>query len=177
MMDFALEGHRWWSLIILDGYSRTMLAGAVAPSEASGVALTVLYTACQRYGVPVHVISDSGGAFISDAFEGACTRLEIDHQTIISTQGESYMNLMETHFNIQRRLYDYQFSLTRTPWEFERAHQDFLQLYNTTAHQGLLKEQFTPPIPLEVLGEARGRLSTPDELARKFSRALFPRTT
>ena len=61
MMDFALEGHRWWSLIILDGYSRTMLAGAVAPSEASWVALTVLYTACQRYGVPVHLISDSGG--------------------------------------------------------------------------------------------------------------------
>src|SRR4030095_13378471 len=85
MMDFALAGHRWWSLIILDGYSRTMLAGAVAPSEASWVALTVLYTACQRYGVPVHLISDSGGAFISDAFEGVCTRLDIDHQTIVST--------------------------------------------------------------------------------------------
>ena len=76
MMDFALEGHRWWSLIILDGYSRTMLAGAVAPSEASWVALTVLYTACLRYGAPIHLISDSGGAFISDAFEGVCTRLE-----------------------------------------------------------------------------------------------------
>ena len=94
-----------------------------------------------------------------------------------STQGESYRNLIETHCNIQRRLYDYQFSLTRTPLEFERVHQAFLLLYNTTAHQGLLKEKFTPPIPLEVLGEARGRLSTPDELARKFSRALFPRTT
>jgi len=104
LMDFAIEGHRWWSLIILDGYSRTMLAGAVAPSEASWVALTVLYTACQRYGVPVHGISDSGGAFISDAFEGVCTRLGIDHQTIVSTEGQSYMNLMETHFNIQRRL-------------------------------------------------------------------------
>jgi hypothetical protein len=48
MMDFAIEGHRWWSLIIRDGYSRTMLAGAVAPSEASWVALPVLSTACQR---------------------------------------------------------------------------------------------------------------------------------
>jgi transposase InsO family protein len=134
MMDFALEGHRWWSLIILDGYSRTMLAGAVAPSEASWVALTVLYTACQRYGVPVHVISDSGGAFISDAFEGVCSRLDIDHQTIVSTQGQSYMNLMETHFNIQRRLYDYQLALTRTPCEFDEAHQRFLALYNTTLY-------------------------------------------
>ena len=161
MMDFALEGHRWWSLIILDGYSRTMLAGAVAPSEASWVALTVLYTACQRYGVPVHLISDSGGAFISDAFEGVCTRLGIDHQTIVSTQGQSYMNLMETHFNIQRRLYDYQLALTRTPCEFDEAHQRFLALYNTTAHQGLLKERFASPIPLHVLGESKGRLVSP----------------
>jgi len=177
MMDFAIEGHRWWSLIILDGYSRTMLAGAVAPSEASWVALTVLYTACQRYGVPVHVISDRGGAFISDAFAGVCTRLGIDHHTIVSTEGQSYMNLMETHCNIQRRLYDYQFSLTQTLLEFEEAHQHFLELYNTTAHQGLLKERFASPIPLHVLGEAKGRLYPPQELERKFACALFPRTT
>jgi Homeodomain-like domain/Integrase core domain len=177
MMDFALEGHRWWSLIILDGYSRTMLAGAVAPSEASWVALTVLYTACQRYGVPVHVISDSGGAFIADAFEGVCTRLDIDHQTIVSTQGQSYMNLMETHFNIQRRLYDYQLALTRTPREFAEAHQRFLALYNTTAHQGLLKERFVSPIPLHVLGDSKGRLVPLQELTRKFAQALFVRTT
>jgi transposase InsO family protein len=177
MLDFALEGHRWWSLIILDGYSRTMLAGAVAPSEASWVALTVLYTACLRYGAPEILISDSGGAFTSDAFEAVCKRLEIQHKPIVSAQGESYKNLMETHFNIQRRLYDYQFSLTQTPLEFEEAHQHFLELYNTTAHQGLLKEQFASPIPLHVLGEAKGRLYTPQELERKFARALFPRIT
>ncbi len=177
IMDFALEGKKWWSLIVLDGYSRTMLAGAVAPSEASWVALMVLYTACLRYGAPEHLISDKGGAYISEEVEAVCHRLGIDHKTITSTQGESYMNLMESHFNIQRRLYDYQFSLTRTPLEFEQAHQDFLQLYNTTAHQGLLHEKFQPPIPLEVLGEATGRLYTPDDLERKFARALFPRTT
>ena len=177
IMDFALDGVKWWSLIVLDGYSRTMVAGAVAPAEASWVALTVLYTACLRYGAPDPLISDKGGAYIADEVEAVCRRLGIDHHTITSTQGESYMNLMESHFNIQRRLYDYQFSLTRTPLEFEQAHQDFLRLYNTTAHQGLLKERFQPPIPLEVLGAAKGRVWTPDELARKFSRALFPRTT
>ncbi|MGE3542047.1 MAG: helix-turn-helix domain-containing protein [Candidatus Tectimicrobiota bacterium] len=175
MMDFALQGHRWWSLIILDGYSRTMLAGATAPSEASWIALTVLYTACQRYGLPVHLISDSGGAFTSTAFEGVCTRLAIDHQTIVSTQGQSYMNLMETHFNIQRRLYDYQLALTRTPQEFDAAHQRFLALYNTTAHQGLLKERFASPIPLHVLGASTGRQLAPQDLTRKFAQALFIR--
>jgi transposase InsO family protein len=177
MMDFEIGGVRWWSLIVLDGYSRTMMAGAVAPSEASWAALMVLYTACLRYGAPQHLISDQGGAYISDEFEAVCVRLGIDHKKITSTEGESYLNLMETHFNIQRRLYDYQFSLSRTPLEFEQAHQDFLHLYNTTAHQGLLEEQFESPIPLDVLGESKGRLYTPAELDRKFSRALFPRTT
>ena len=176
-MDFALDGVKWWSLIMLDGYSRTMLAGATAPTEASWVALMVLYTACLRYGAPKALISDSGGAFISADFQAVCRRLGIDHQPMKSTHGESYKNLMETHFNVQRRLYDYQFSLTATPVEFEQAHQNFMQTYNTTAHQGLLKEHFEPPIPLQVLGQAKGRFYTPDELTRKFSRALFPRVT
>jgi transposase InsO family protein len=177
MMDFALEGVRWWSLILLEGYSRTILAGAVAPAEASWVALMVLYTACLRYGVPESLISDSGGAFTSNEFEAVCTRLQIDHKPMERTKGESYRNWRETHFNVQRRLFDYQFSLTTTPGEFERVHQPFIETYNTTAHQGLLKDQFDPPIPIHVLGESQGRIFTQEELARKFSRALFPRTT
>ena len=34
-----------------------------------------------------------------------------------------------------------------------------------------------PPVPLQVLGEAKGRLSTLEELSRRFSRAVLPRTT
>jgi hypothetical protein len=41
-MDFAIDGVHWWSLIILEGYSRTMLAGMIAPTEATWVALMVL---------------------------------------------------------------------------------------------------------------------------------------
>jgi hypothetical protein len=84
---------------------------------------------------------------------------------------------METHFNIQRRLYDYQFSLTTTPLELEQRHQAFIRTYNTTAHQGLLKERFTPPLPLEVLGAATGRVYTDEELSRRFDHHLFPRRT
>jgi transposase InsO family protein/transposase len=176
-MDFALEGVRWWSLIILEGYSRTMLAGAMAPSEATWAAMMVLYTACLRYGAPGTLVSDSGGAYTSNDFEAVCTRLQVRHETIVSTQGESYLNWMETHFNIQRRVYDYQFSLARTPAELEQRHQAFIQTYNTTAHQGLLKDQRRPPIPVEVLGAAKGRIYAQDELARHFSQALFPRVT
>ena len=176
-MDFAIDGVHWWSLIILEGYSRTILAGAMAPTEATWAALMVLYTACLRYGAPEQLVSDSGGAYTSADFEAVCARLQIHHETIVSTQGESYLNWMETHFNIQRRLYDYQFSLAHTPAELEQRHQAFLQTYNTTAHQGLLKDRRLPPIPVEVLGTAKGRLSTPEALARHFSQAVFPRTT
>jgi transposase InsO family protein len=176
-MDLALEGVRWWSLIILEGYSRTMLAGMIAPTEATWVAQMVLYTACLRYGAPVSLVSDSGGACTLNDFEAACRRLRIRHETIESTKGESYQNLMETPFNIQRRLYDYQFSLARTPAELEQRHQAFIQTYNTAAHQGLLKDRRLPSIPIEVLGPAKGRLYTPEELAHAFAQAVFPRTT
>src|SRR5262249_6904656 len=78
-----------------------MWAGATAPAEASWVALTVLYTACLRYGAPAPLISDQGGASISNAVEAVCTRLGIDHRTSTSTQGESDKHLMVT---VERRI-------------------------------------------------------------------------
>ena len=85
---------------------------------------------------------------------------------------------METHFNIQRRLYDYQFSLARTPAEFEQRHQAFIQTYNTTAHQGLLQGSAAPRRSRSrSWGRRRAGVYTPEELARHFSQAVFPRTT
>jgi hypothetical protein len=154
-----------------------MLAGAVAPTEASWGALMVLYTACLRYGVPQALISASGGAFTSNEFAAVCTRWQLAPQPMERTKGESYLNWRETPCNVPRRLYDYQCSLSTTPLEFEQAHQAFMALYTTTAHPGLLKDQYDPPMPLVVLGEATGRSYTPEELPRKFSRAWLPRTT
>jgi hypothetical protein len=96
----------------------------------------VLYTACLRSGAPETLIADRGGAFTSDAVEAVCKRLEIQHEPIVRTQGESDKNLLETHFNSQRRLCDYLFSLTQTPAACEQVHQRFIQTYNTTAHEG-----------------------------------------
>lgn len=107
--------------------------GPHAPACKVWLPLMVLYTACLRYGVPNTLISDSGGAYTSNAFEEVCARLQLSHETIESTKGESYHNVVETPFNIQRWLYDYQFALARTPAELEQRHQAFIQTYNTTA--------------------------------------------
>jgi transposase InsO family protein len=104
----------------------------------------VLSTACLRYGVPDTLVSDRGGAYPSNDFEAVCTRLQVRHETIVSTQGERDQNLTETHINIQRRWYDDQFSLARTPAALSQVHQVFIQTYNTTAHQGLLHDQRLP---------------------------------
>jgi len=93
------------------------------------------------------------------------------------TPGESALPLRETHGNIPRRWSDAPLALTRTPLAVERAPQAFLPLDHTTAPPGRRQEPCTPPMPLAVLGEARGRFSTPDERARRGSRALCPRTT
>jgi hypothetical protein len=82
---------------------------------------------------------------------------------------------METHGKVQRRLCDSPFSLTTTPEECERVHQSVIEIYNTTAHQGRLQDQFAPPRPIRVLREAKGRLSTQEELGRQLARARCPR--
>ena len=55
-------------------------------------------------------MSDSGGAYISEDFAAVGRRVQIHHEPMVSTQGESDKNLLETPFNIQRRLYDSQFA-------------------------------------------------------------------
>jgi hypothetical protein len=99
------------------------------------------------------------------------------HEPIMRTPGDSYNNLLETHGNVQRRFYDSQFSWTQTPAACEPVHQALRHPYNTTAPQGVLQEDFDPPIPLRVLGEAKGSMDTPDAWTHKFPQALFPRTT
>ena len=75
--------------MILEGYSRTILAGAMAPTEATWAALMGLSTACVRYEAPESLVSDRGGAYPSNAFEAVCGRLEIPHVTIVSTPGKA----------------------------------------------------------------------------------------
>ena len=136
-----------------------------------------LSTAWLREGAPEVLLSESGGADSANDFEAVCTRLQSDQRTMSSTHGASDLNWIETHCNMQRRLYDSQFALPRTPAALEQRHQEFMPLDQTTAHQGLLQAQRLPPIPREGLGDATGRLYSQDERTRTFVQAVFPRTT
>ena len=56
-------------------------------------------------------------------------------------------------------------------------HQPCIQTYNTAAHQGLMQDQRLRPMLVEILGAAKGRMYTQEELTRHFAHALFPRKT
>ena len=96
------------------------------------------------------MLSDSGGALTSKELEAVCTRWQIAHQPMERTKGESSLHGLETHVHVQRRWYDSPFSLRPTPLECEQAPQAFLELYTTTAPQGLLQDRCDPPMPLVV---------------------------
>ena len=60
-MDFALDGVQWWSLIILEGYSRTMLAGHDRPHRSDlGGADGPLYRLSALWR-PRHLSPTAGG--------------------------------------------------------------------------------------------------------------------
>jgi hypothetical protein len=177
MMDGAGAGGQWWSLRIRAGSSRPRCAGAMAPAEASGAALPVLSTAGRRSGVPQALMSERGGASLAPAFDAVGTRLELDHQTSIRTQGARDLKVMETQCHMQRRLDDDQVARSPTPAALEQAHPACIRRDTTTAHQGRLDEGCDPPMPLAVRAAAKGRTWSPDGRAQQFSRALLPRMT
>src|SRR5256885_2017216 len=112
-MDVALDGVKWWSILILEGNSRTILAGAMAPTEHTWVALMVLSTACLRYGAPTCLVSDSGGGPTSGACLGGCGGVGNDHKKNVRTHGGRYLYRIENQFNILRRVSDYQIVVSR----------------------------------------------------------------
>ena len=112
--------HCDYSLCILEGYSRAFLSDVVLATQARGPVLKLLYETVAQWGAPAAIVSDSGGAFVSTDYERTCARLGIRVEHIESRQ--SWQNLIETHFNIQRRLGDFQFSLCHTEAELQQAH-------------------------------------------------------
>ena len=72
-----IDGVQYYSLCILEGYSRTFLSGVVLATQARGPVLKLLYETVTQWGAPAAIVSDSGGAFISSDYERTCARLGI----------------------------------------------------------------------------------------------------
>jgi Integrase core domain/Homeodomain-like domain len=89
----AGQGEHWvYSLCIIEGYSRKILAGMASPYQDVVAVLQLLSAALSAYGRPEGIVSDNGSVFTSDAYEGLLKTLGIEVCHI--EKGKPWQNLV-----------------------------------------------------------------------------------
>jgi transposase InsO family protein len=169
-----LDGSWVYSLCIIEGYSRTILAGMASPHQDLTAVLQMLFAALSAYGCPQAVISDNGSVFTAGDYLAILRALEIEPVHI--EKGKPWQNLIETQFKIQLRLADWQFEQAQTLEEVQNAHAAFIHTFNTTRHWAHEERKDGHRRPLEVLGWVKGRAVDAAHLRQLFGRVEVLRT-
>jgi transposase/transposase InsO family protein len=174
-LDARPGGVQLYSCLLLEGHSRTILAGSLTRRQDAGVLLAVYYFALYEFGVWGETISDHGGQFRSHAFARVNRRLRIEHT--MYEKGHPWQNLIESHFGIQARLGEYGWQKCKTVEEAQDFHRELIRDHNRLPHWAHRQRNDQKRTPLEVLGAARGRETDAATLHRAFSRACWQRRT
>jgi transposase InsO family protein len=169
-----LEGRWVYSLCILEGYSRTILAGLAAEHQDLPAVLPLLYAALSTYGCPEGIVSDHGAVFRAGDYEAILKALDIE-PTYIELR-KPWQNLIEAQFKVQLRLADFQFERAQTFEEVQTLHAAFVETFNTTQHWAHQERPDGRRPPAEVLGWVRGRAVEPERLRHLFGQVQFLRT-
>jgi transposase InsO family protein/transposase len=172
---YLIKFDRKWvySICIIEGVSRTILAGMASRYQDELAILQLLHAALGDFGVPWGIVSDNASVFTAEAFMRVLERLGIEPCPIES--GQSWQNLIETQFNVQRRLADAKFMQAETFAEIEDLHAAFIQLFNTTRHWAHRDRTDNRLTPVAVLDGRLGRSVTPEQLRRVFRHLQFSR--
>jgi transposase InsO family protein len=150
------EDRHWvYSLLILEGYSRKILAGMACEHQDVVAVLQLLNAALLEYGAPEGMVSDNGSVFTSDAYEGLLGDVGIEVCHI--EKGKPWQTLIEAQFKVELRLADAKFEQATTLEEIQERHATFVELFNTTPHWGHRKRKEGHRTPVEVLTWMRGR--------------------
>jgi len=167
-------GEGWiYSLCIIEGYSRKILAGMASPYQDVVAVLQLLSGALSAYGRPEGIVSDNGSVFTSTAYEGLLQALGIIVCHI--EKGKPWQNLIEAQFKIERRLADAQIERATTLAEVQERHAAFVETFNTTPHWAHRERVDGLRTPEEVLGWVRGRELAPDALPRALRQVQVER--
>jgi putative transposase len=167
------EGQWVYSICLIEGLSRTILAGMASRYQDELAILQLLHAAFGDFGLPWGIVSDNGSVFTAEAFMRVLEGLGIEPCPIES--GQAWQNLIETQFNVQRRLADAQCIQADSFTEIEDRHAAFIQLFNTTrhwAHRDRTDDRLTP---VTVLAGRLGRSVTPAQLHRVLRHLQFSR--
>jgi len=148
------DRHWVYSALIIEGYSRKILAGMACEHQDVVAVLQILNAALLEYGRPDGMVSDNGSVFTSDVYEGVLRELGIEVCHI--EKGKPWQNLIEAQFKVELRLADAAFEQATTLEEIQERHAAFVELFNTTPHWAHREREDGLRTPVEVLTWVRG---------------------
>jgi transposase InsO family protein/transposase len=169
-----LDGKWVYSICIVEGYSRKILAGFVSPYQDLVAILQVLHGALTTYGCPQGIVSDNGAVFRAHGYRRVLETLGITAHYI--DKGRPWQNLIEAQFGVQRRLADAAFAQARNLEACQQADAAFVETFNTTAHWAHRERADGLRTPAAVLGQAIGQPVTEDLRQRAFRHFQATRT-
>lgn len=169
-----LEGRWVYSLGMLEGYSRTMLAGMASEHQDLPAGLQLLLAALSTYGGPEGIVSEHGAVLRAGDYVAMRKALEIE-PTYIELR-KPWQNLIAAQCKVQLRRAAFQFAHAQTLEEIQTLHATFVETCNPTQHWAHQERADGRRPPTEVLGWARGRPVAPERLRRLFGQGQFLRT-
>ena len=169
-----LEGSWVYSICIMEGYSRKIVAGMASPHQDLTAILQLLFAALAEYGCPHAMVSDNGSVFTAKDYLAILRDLAIEPLHI--AQGKPWQNMIEAQFKVQLRLADYHFEQAQTLEDVQNQHATFIETFNTTPHWAHRTRTDGHRTPVEVLGWLRGRRVDPQRLRELFGRTEWLRT-
>jgi putative transposase len=172
-LDAKPEGIQLYSCLLLEGFSRTILAGSLTPEQEVGIVLQVYFQALLRWGLWEEVLSDHGGQFQSHAFARANRRLGIHHE--MYEKGHPWQNLIESQFGIQARLGEYHWERCGTVAQAVAFHRELIRDHNRLPHWAHRFRNDQKHTPLEVLDTAQGKYVEPTTLQNAFGQRYCQR--
>ena len=170
----TLGGGMIYCISILEGYSRAILASAVTRRQNFEEYVAVLYAAIRKHGCPEALVSDHGSVFRDHRAIHIYAAFGIEKKEIEKRQ--SWQNLIETAFNVQRRMGDCYFETAKSWDDLVAAHQKWVLDYNYQRHMAHEKREDGRHSPAEVLGWVTGKQFEPDFMYRTFSAICETRT-
>jgi putative transposase len=156
------DDHWAYSLCVIEGYSRKILAGMVSEYQDTVALVQLLAAALAEYGRPEGLVSDNGSVFTSEIYEGLLETVGIAVCHI--AKGQPWENLIEAQFKVQLRLADAKFEQARTLAEVQEHHAAFVETFNTTPHWAHREREDGLRTPVAVLGWVQGRPLDPGQL-------------
>lgn len=174
-LDAKPGGVQLYSCLLLEGFSRTILAGSLTDQQHVGVILKLYYLALLQWGLWETVVSDNGSQFRSGAFGKANQNLNIRQH--FCEKGRPWQNLIESQFGIQARLGEYLWRNCSNTDEAIEVHRELIRDHNRLPHYAHQKREDRKASPLEVLGSSRGAVIDKTSLHQAFSRKAWQRRT